>query len=362
MEVSFHTSGQQKLKSLILIYFFIGNIKAECPQPEAYENTIPSDQALLLNEFPEGSEITIECGNGYFKESGSDIVRCISDKWTEPELICKKKDCGPIQPQPHMHFDFSEGTLFGAKAKLSCDDGYTIRGLSFARCYNAGWRFSSGCEIVTCSRPSEVANGRNSWNSEDVPKMGEIIIYSCDKGYSINGNGQIECLNSGEYNSQPPECIGVTTEDTFTTKSITSAPASTEQAFTSAAHRVTKITASASPTTSASERGVTTEDTFTTKLVTSFPASTEAETSYSSGSFSTSAAHRDTAVPASASPTTPASEREIPPEIVNPNKDNMVLFVTTSMLACLLVFLVVGLILWRFLLRRKGSTAGTAPI
>uniref|UniRef100_A0A1A8L1J7 Sushi domain-containing protein n=1 Tax=Nothobranchius pienaari TaxID=704102 RepID=A0A1A8L1J7_9TELE len=293
MEVSFHTSGQLKLKSLILIYFFIGNIKAECPQPEAYENTIPSDQALLLNEFPEGSEITIECGNGYFKESGSDIVRCISDKWTEPELICKKKDCGPIQPQPHMHFDFSEGTLFGAKAKLSCDDGYTIRGLSFARCYNAGWRFSSECEIVTCGRPSEVANGRNSWNSEDVPKTGEIVIYSCDKGYSINGNGRIECLNSGEYNSQPPECI---------------------------------------------------------------------ETSYSSGSFSTSAAHRDTAIPASASPTTPASEREIPPEIVNPNKDNMVLFVTTSMLACLLVFLVVGLILWRFLLRRKGSTVGSASI
>uniref|UniRef100_A0A1A7XDN0 Sushi domain-containing protein n=1 Tax=Iconisemion striatum TaxID=60296 RepID=A0A1A7XDN0_9TELE len=315
MEVLFNPCEQRKLKSLLLIYFFIGNIKAECPKPEAFENTIPSDQALLLNEFPDGLEITIECGNGYLKASGSDIVRCVDDKWTKPELICKRKDCGLLPPQPHMHFDFSEGTLFGAKAKLSCDDGYTIKGLNYARCYNAGWRFSSECERVTCSRPVEVANGRNSWTSVDVPKTGEFIIYSCDKGYSISGNDRIECLNSGEYSSQPPECIGVTTEDTFTTKSVTSAPASTEP---------------------------------------------EAST-FAASSF-TSAAHRDTAIPASTSPTTSASEREIPPETVNPNKDNVVLFVTTSIIVCLLVFLVVGLILWRFLLRRKGSAVGTAPI
>lgn len=52
---------------------------------------IPTTDTLLKNDFPDGSDATLECGNGYVKESGSGIITCLNEKWTEPDLICKSE-------------------------------------------------------------------------------------------------------------------------------------------------------------------------------------------------------------------------------------------------------------------------------
>lgn len=66
----------------------------------------------------------------------------------------------------------------------------------------------SDSSVVTCDTPAEVANGRSSWDSEDVPAYGEIINYTCDEGYTLVGKDSIVCSETGEYDSQPPECKG----------------------------------------------------------------------------------------------------------------------------------------------------------
>lgn len=64
---------------------------ARCQQPQATETFVLSEAALLLNSFPEGSEVILECGRGYEKESGSGAIVCTNGEWSKPNLICKGK-------------------------------------------------------------------------------------------------------------------------------------------------------------------------------------------------------------------------------------------------------------------------------
>lgn len=64
---------------------------AECQKPQATEFFVLSEAALLLNSFPEGSEVILECGRGYEKESGSGATVCTNGEWSKPNLICKGK-------------------------------------------------------------------------------------------------------------------------------------------------------------------------------------------------------------------------------------------------------------------------------
>ncbi|XP_022617129.1 complement decay-accelerating factor isoform X5 [Seriola dumerili] len=223
MDFSLDTCGRRRC--LLLLYLFVLEAAANCPNPEGRENIVLTTEALLVNTFPEGIGVTLECANGYVIESGSGVISCTDGKWTEPDLICKKKDCGPPQPQPHMSFDTSDGTLFGAVIKVICDKGYEISGLSHKHCFSKGWNGKSTCEIVTCEEPAEVTNGRSLWDGQGEPEYGQVITFVCDEGYNLVGHDSIMCNENGEYNFEPPKCQGgrdiFTAEDKATTANVT---------------------------------------------------------------------------------------------------------------------------------------------
>lgn len=73
----------------LCLFFF----SADCPNPHFRENMVPTNTALLMNEFLEDSEVTLECRNGYVLESGSGIMTCVDGNWTEPDLVCKSESC-----------------------------------------------------------------------------------------------------------------------------------------------------------------------------------------------------------------------------------------------------------------------------
>ncbi|KAM7006194.1 zona pellucida sperm-binding protein 3 receptor [Tautogolabrus adspersus] len=212
-----NTCGRKRVQTALFVFLLFVNAAAECPMPEGGEIIILSDEALLTNDFPDGSDVTLECGNGYETDSGSGVITCIDEKWTKPDLTCRKKDCGPPTPMPNMNFDLSQGSLFTAIAKVFCDKGYRISGSSFKQCFASGWSGRAKCEIVTCAKPGNVTNGKSSWDSQDVPKYGETVQYICDQGFSLTGNDSIMCTEKGDYDVKPPTCEGV--RDILTTVS-----------------------------------------------------------------------------------------------------------------------------------------------
>ncbi|XP_078026571.1 complement decay-accelerating factor, GPI-anchored isoform X3 [Epinephelus lanceolatus] len=264
MEVFLDTCGRRRVKFLLLLYLFVVKAAAACSKPKGMENTVLTDKSLLMNEFPEGSEVHWECAHGYVRDGGSGSMTCVDDNWTEPDLICKKNDCGPPKPQPNMNFNMSAGTLFGASIKVTCDKGFRVVGSSYKQCYATGWSGRAKCEIVTCGKPFEVTNGRHSWDSQDAPKYGETISYICNEGYTLIGKESIMCSETGQYDSWAPVCGGGTTEVRVTTKMATPTPTptptppgqevstSTDSSATLTAHRAKTVTASATPTVSPS--------------------------------------------------------------------------------------------------------------
>ncbi|XP_033483710.1 complement decay-accelerating factor, GPI-anchored isoform X1 [Epinephelus lanceolatus] len=267
MEVFLDTCGRRRVKFLLLLYLFVVKAAAACSKPKGMENTVLTDKSLLMNEFPEGSEVHWECAHGYVRDGGSGSMTCVDDNWTEPDLICKKNDCGPPKPQPNMNFNMSAGTLFGASIKVTCDKGFRVVGSSYKQCYATGWSGRAKCEIVTCGKPFEVTNGRHSWDSQDAPKYGETISYICNEGYTLIGKESIMCSETGQYDSWAPVCGGGTTEVRVTTKMATPTPTptptppgqevstSTDSSATLTAHRAKTVTASATPTVSPSLQG-----------------------------------------------------------------------------------------------------------
>ncbi|XP_068171323.1 complement decay-accelerating factor isoform X2 [Antennarius striatus] len=229
------TCGRRRVGPLLFTYLFIMKIAADCPKPQPSGNFVLTNEALLMNHFPEGSRVSLECANGYIPESGDGITFCTGGIWSTPNLECKKKDCGLPKSQPNMSFNISTGTLFGNVIKVVCDKGYELSGSSYKQCYASGWAGKAKCEIVTCDTLDPIANGMNSWEMEDRPKYGEIIHYTCNEGYSLFGKNNIMCSETGEYDSQPPEC-----------------KASPKSIATPTGHRHKTVTTSAAPTGSSS--------------------------------------------------------------------------------------------------------------
>ncbi|XP_007547025.1 complement decay-accelerating factor isoform X1 [Poecilia formosa] len=324
MEVLLDTRRQRKL---LILYLFIGTVAAECSKPEPGMNMILTDESLLKNEFLEGSEVTLQCSNGYENASGSGIMNCIDNKWTEPDLNCKKKDCGLPKAEPHMEFNISQGTLFGSVVKVTCEEGYQISGSSFKHCLPRGWFGKASCNIVTCSKPTEMENGEHSWKSDNKPEYQQTIHFTCKAGYTMLGNQTIQCTKTGKYDSEPPQCIGLTTEGKITTNIITTAPTTTEQETSTANgmtvtptfHKATTVTARPSTNISTLKQGYrirSSEETNTT-------------------------------------PTTSKKEQNI--ETLNINKDKGHAAVIISVVVVTIVLCLVAFFLKKFLMRRKGS-------
>ncbi|CAK6984845.1 complement decay-accelerating factor-like [Scomber scombrus] len=318
--------GRLDVKSLLFLtlHLFLLKAAADCPKPKPGENMVVSNKALLLNSFPEGIEVELECANGYVKDSGSEIINCINENWSNPELICKKKDCGLPKSRPNMTFKIITDTLFGAKIRVSCDKGYEISGASTNQCFATGWSGRSKCEIVKCETlPGEVANGKSSWSSEDYPEYGQTIQYKCNDGYTLVGNDTIMCDEDGEYHPQPPKCKEASTATESTTET------------THSDQTIPATTVSPLATVSSSTRGgrdmLTVEDDTTATNVTPATTSLSGEIDKQDGT-----------------------------ETVDGNKDVGYTPVIISVFTVLLVVCIVVAFTHKYLLRRKGS--GTVTI
>ncbi|XP_072540803.1 membrane cofactor protein isoform X2 [Salminus brasiliensis] len=193
---------------LVLLAFVWTGKAAECPQPVPEGNLMLTNEAILKNHFPDGSKITLECPIGYMVEHGSDTITCTDGTWSDPELICKKKDCGLPKPSPNLRYDMADGTLFGAYIRPVCDTGYYLQGSNRRQCLDIGWSGRSQCFLITCEKPTEIPNGMITVQSKkEYPEYADVIKYTCNFSYKLVGNQSITCQEDGEYSSAPPQCI-----------------------------------------------------------------------------------------------------------------------------------------------------------
>ncbi|XP_058258877.1 sushi, von Willebrand factor type A, EGF and pentraxin domain-containing protein 1 isoform X2 [Hemibagrus wyckioides] len=182
--------------------------KDECPKPVLEGNVVLSDSALLKNNFPDGSVVSLKCATGYKVDEGSSTITCVGGEWSHQELTCKKKDCGPPTPSPNMKFNIPSGTLFGDYVRPYCDRGYYLQGSSYKQCLAFGWTGRSKCLLVTCGKPPEIPNSVIvTDHKKEIMEFEDVIEYRCEDGYTLVGSGSVVCQENGKYSSLP-QCKG----------------------------------------------------------------------------------------------------------------------------------------------------------
>ncbi|XP_031442839.1 complement factor H-like isoform X2 [Clupea harengus] len=205
------------LQSLMtLAPFFLCTVKAECPTAptELDNNVILSDEAVVQNEFPDGSVVKLECDNGYVPEEGNNTITCDSGSWTKVELRCTRKNCGPPKVIPHLTFEYQNGengTYFRDRIRAICEPGFQLVGSGHWQCLNHGWKGKSACKEIMCGAAQldtlpALENGRiiKAPLDKEHIQFGDSIQYSCSDDYHLTGNDTIKCTENGY--TELPKC------------------------------------------------------------------------------------------------------------------------------------------------------------
>ena len=99
--------------------------------------------------------------------------------------------------------------VFNSVATYSCAAGYSLSGSNTRSCQADGtWNGSAPtCEIITC--PTLSATSPLIVSAAAV-NIGDVITYSCDGGFEINGTSTRTCQNDGTWSDSEPTCSPIT--------------------------------------------------------------------------------------------------------------------------------------------------------
>ncbi|KAL2077876.1 hypothetical protein ACEWY4_027380 [Coilia grayii] len=202
-------TGRWILQSLMtLAPFFLRTVEAECKAPnELGHSVILSNEAVLQNEFPDGSAIALACDNGFVPREGSNNITCQNGIWTKVELTCTRKNCGTPKVIPHLRFFYQNGenaTYFTDRLTAVCEPGFQLVGSSTWQCLNYGWKGKSTCKGIVCGEARNetlpvLENGEiiKAPHDKELIQFGDLIQYRCYDDYHLVGNDIIKCTENG---------------------------------------------------------------------------------------------------------------------------------------------------------------------
>jgi CUB/sushi domain-containing protein len=83
---------------------------------------------LSTDEDTFGTVVTVSCAPGHRLE-GTGLLTCTaSGEWNRKSPECVPRDCGLLEAPLAGKVSLADGTLFGAEAVYSCDEGYSLDG------------------------------------------------------------------------------------------------------------------------------------------------------------------------------------------------------------------------------------------
>ncbi|XP_041712473.1 C4b-binding protein alpha chain isoform X2 [Coregonus clupeaformis] len=202
---------------MVHLAFMVVTVKAqECSKPIGKPNMVLTKSFITKETFGDGTDANFECEIGYVRKGGSRSVTCTAGVWSEVKLTCEKKTCGSPGEVENGIFSLNGGILFGAKASVTCDTGYTLVGSGVRNCLDEGWDGRVPvCEVVKCGKPPTIVKGGPVIPPEDEYSYGSVVEYSCENDYTLVGTRSIACDKDGEFQPAPPECKKVSCPTPF---------------------------------------------------------------------------------------------------------------------------------------------------
>lgn len=156
-----------------------------------------------------GRAVEFQCDKGYALLGDALVVCMGDDTWSSAFPTCRPKSC----PAPPGWKGSTSGNVsmeefhVGQSLPFTCPKGQQAKGSGTITCNpDQSWSpISAVCERVSCGPPLHVANGvvRGA-----VFQFGDVAVYSCYGGYTMEGPGRSRCLENGTWTA-PPTCRAV---------------------------------------------------------------------------------------------------------------------------------------------------------
>ncbi|OCU00923.1 sushi, von Willebrand factor type A, EGF and pentraxin domain-containing protein 1 isoform X1 [Xenopus laevis] len=155
-----------------------------------------------------GSTVKYTCVDGFLLKGDSVITCNASGMWSPDFPNCSPIECQQPEEIPNGIVDV-QGLTFLSAAPYTCKPGYELIGNSTLICGADGyWQGGKPiCKPIRCSKAKEIPNGRFSFQSLHY---GQTITYTCNRGFRLQGQKVLTCLETGEWNSNPPSCMEIT--------------------------------------------------------------------------------------------------------------------------------------------------------
>ncbi|XP_078686179.1 uncharacterized protein LOC144918925 isoform X3 [Branchiostoma floridae x Branchiostoma belcheri] len=178
--------------------------RVQCPYRMAPENGAQSSEGPYFF----GDEVTYSCDLGYeLAPGGASSVTCQADTtWSADVPTCQRVEC-PYRMAPVNGAQSSEGPYYsGDQVTYSCDEGYELDGSTSATCLpNTMW----SDDVPTCQRvqcPYRMAPENGAQSSEGPYYFGDVVTYSCDQGYELDGASGVTCQADQTWSATVPTC------------------------------------------------------------------------------------------------------------------------------------------------------------
>ena len=180
-----------------------------CGKPENVENGQWIGRQYTLNNI-----IRYVCDDGYELEGSEERVCRETGKWQNQSPVCNKIKCPT--PQSIANGFYTETSFyFQDNVTYSCENGFNMEGEDTIVCLGSkAWSHAPPeCIRIVCYSPPRVENAMYSNpKALETFNIGDRVRYQCDAGYefsinSLNPSGEIECLGTGLWEANLPECF-----------------------------------------------------------------------------------------------------------------------------------------------------------
>ncbi|XP_063153541.1 complement component receptor 1-like protein [Candoia aspera] len=203
---------------LLPVLLLLPEVQGNCtsPEPPPY-SSLKGD--TLKESYPVGTVLTYNCITGYEYIPGiNPSIKCLStSKWSEVSVFCQGKKCPPpVIENGKADADADDDIRLGGNVTFSCKHGFRLIGGATLKCilsngrvaWNSNFPF---CQRIPCPRPDKILNGYFDPHPNDEYDYESLVIYRCDRDFSLIGNSTIRCIVAedglnGEWNSPAPEC------------------------------------------------------------------------------------------------------------------------------------------------------------
>eukprot|EP00058_Branchiostoma_floridae_P008085 XP_002593573.1 hypothetical protein BRAFLDRAFT_125152 [Branchiostoma floridae] len=182
-----------------------------CGMPRA-----PANGIIDGNDFTIGSTVTYKCNLGY-RLPGSAVtqITCGTSGWSSNNPpACQINTCAQLPVPPNGRYNYLSGAnaTYNSVIQYTCNNGYNIQGSAQRQCQADGTWSGTDVQCVAegCGDPGIPTNGNRQGNSFTY---GSTVIYSCNEGFRLVGSSYLTCQANRQWNGRVPVCIPITCGD-----------------------------------------------------------------------------------------------------------------------------------------------------